>query len=37
VGGLIAENDGLIADYTFDKKIKFEREKFTNNTLLNID
>ncbi|MDF2685213.1 MAG: hypothetical protein K0S55_394 [Clostridia bacterium] len=37
VGGLIAENDGLIADYTFDKKIKGEREKFVNNTLLNID
>lgn len=36
IGGLIAENDGLIADYTFDKRIKSEREKFSNNILLNI-
>lgn len=28
IGGIIAESDGLIADYTFDKKLKTEREKF---------
>jgi len=27
LGGLIAENDGLTIDYTFDKKIKNERDK----------
>lgn len=28
LGGLIAESDGLTADFTFDKKLKQEREKF---------
>jgi len=36
VGGLIAENDGLIADYTFDKKLRAEREKFNTNTIFNV-
>ena len=28
LGGLIAESDGLTVDFTFDKKLKQEREKF---------
>ena len=28
LGGLIAESDGLTVDYTFDKKLKQERDKF---------
>ncbi|MBO5298978.1 MAG: hypothetical protein J6B51_02735 [Clostridia bacterium] len=28
LGGIIAENDGLTMDFTFDKKIRTEREKF---------
>lgn len=28
LGGLIAESDGLTVDYTFDKKLKHERDKF---------
>ena len=28
LGGLIAENDGLTMDFSFDKKIRTEREKF---------
>ena len=28
LGGLIAESDGLTVDYTFDKKLRQERDKF---------
>ena len=28
LGGLIAESDGLTVDFTFDKKLKQERDKF---------
>ncbi|MBE6896230.1 MAG: hypothetical protein E7477_03925 [Ruminococcaceae bacterium] len=28
LGGIIAENDGLTMDFSFDKKIRMEREKF---------
>lgn len=28
LGGLIAESDGLTVDFTFDKKLRLEREKF---------
>ncbi len=28
IGGLIAENDGLTMDFTFDRKLRSEREKF---------
>ena len=28
LGGIIAENDGLTMDFSFDKKIRTEREKF---------
>ena len=28
LGGLIAENDGLTMDFSFDRKLRLEREKF---------
>ena len=28
IGGMIAENDGLTMDFTFDRKLRSEREKF---------
>lgn len=30
LGGLIAENDGLTMDFTFERKLRAEREKFEN-------
>lgn len=35
-GGLLAENDGLIADFTFDRKLKTAKERFNATTMVDV-
>jgi len=37
IGGLIAENGNLMIDYTFDKKLQTEMDKFTSNSMFMIE